>query len=180
MSNPSAATSELLDLCIALKKSGTGVEGSAAEDKGRCLGVPGGDMVEETKRRLARAGVRVGSGGVMDQEGARFDWYDSRCSVHACRERSVSTFRLPSDENGLGFGFGGGVGGGLARVVTSLTCEGDPFLLSGIEVPLRVGWSGDGGQVFCLDGGWDSGDSPASVLGMVGASGGVSLSAMER
>ena len=67
------------------------------------------DMVEETERRLARAGVR----GAMDLEGARFDWYDSRCSVYACRKRSVSTFRLSSDKNGLGFGFGEGVGGGL-------------------------------------------------------------------
>jgi hypothetical protein len=55
-----------LDFCIALRKSGTGVEGSAADDEGRCLGVPGGEMVEETERRLVRAGVRVGSGGAMD------------------------------------------------------------------------------------------------------------------
>ena len=129
-------------------------------------------MVEETERRLVRAGVRVGSGGAMDPEGTRFDWYDSRRSVNAYGERSVSTFRLPSDENGLGFGFGGGVGGGLARRGTSLTCEGDPFLFSGIEVPLIVGSSGDGGRVFCLDGGRDSDDSPASASGMVAISGG--------
>ena len=115
----------------------------------------------------------------MDLEGARFDWYDSRCSVYACRKRSVSTFRLSSDENGLGFGFGEGVGGGL--VGTSLTCEGDPFLLSSIEVSLiksRLVWRRRAGVL--LDGRWDSDDSPASVSGMVGAPDGVSPGVVER
>lgn len=122
-------------------------------------------MVEETERRLVRAGVRVGSGGAIGPEGTRLDWYDSRRSVNVCGERSVSMFRLPSDENGLGFGFAGGRG-------VSLLCEGNSFMFSGIEVPFRAGWSGDGGRVFCLDEGRDSDDSPVSVSGMCVASGG--------
>jgi len=92
-------------------------------------------MVEETERRLVRAGVRVGSGGGMDpEEGIRFDWYDSHRSVGGRRDRSVSIFRLPSDENGLGFGFGGGVAGNRAGRGVSLSCGEMPFLLSGVEV----------------------------------------------
>lgn len=177
VSNPSAArtfnssrsigvaktTSALLAFCMALKKSGTGVEGSAAEDEGRCLGVPGGEMVEATERRLVRAGVRVGSGGTIDPEGTRFDWYDSRRSVSRLGERSVSMFVLPSDENRLAFGFGGGVEGSRAGRGVSFSCEGCPFLLSGVGVPFRAGWSGDGGRVFCVDGGQDSDSSSAST-----------------
>ena len=121
-------------------------------------------MVEETERRLVRAGVRVGSGGAMDPEGTRFDWYDSRRSGNVRRERSVSTLRLPSDENGVGFEFGGGVAGGRARRDVWLPCEGNS-LFSGVEVPFRTGWSGDGGWVSCLDGGRDSDDSSVSASG---------------
>ena len=120
-------------------------------------------MVEETERRLVRAGVRVGSGGTIDPEGTRFDWYDSRRSVSRRGERSVSMFILPSDENRPAFGFGGGVEGGRPGRGVSLSCEGDPFLLSGVEVPFKAGWSGDGGRVFCMDGGQDSGSSSASA-----------------
>ena len=35
---------------IALKKSGTGIEGIAADDKTRCFGVHSETVVEETKR----------------------------------------------------------------------------------------------------------------------------------
>lgn len=175
VSNPSAArtfnssrstgvektTSAVLVFCIALKKSGTGVEGSAADDEGRCLGVPGGEMVEETERRLVRAGVRVGSGGTMDPAGTRFDWHDSRRSVSGRGERSVSIFILPSNEDWLALGFGEGVAGSRAGRGVSWSCEGNPFLLSGVEVPFRAGWSGDGGRVFCVDGGQESEGSSA-------------------
>ena len=148
------------------------MEGSAADDEGRCLGVPGGEMVEDTERRLVRAGVRVGSGGTMDPEGTRFDWHDSRRSVSRRGERSVSMFMLPSDENRLAFGLGGGVEGGWVGRGVSLSCEGHPFLLSGVEVPFRASWSGDGGRVFCLDGGQDTDGSSASASGKGATSGG--------
>jgi hypothetical protein len=46
----------------------------------------------------------------------------------------VSMVRLPpSDENRLAFGFGGGVVGGRAGRGVSLSCEGNPFLLSGVK-----------------------------------------------
>ena len=49
-------SSGLLDFCITLSKSGMGVEGSAADDERL-----GRSYVEQTERRLKRAGVRVGS-----------------------------------------------------------------------------------------------------------------------
>ena len=157
-------TSAFLDFCMALRKSGTGVEGSAADDEGRCLGVPGGEIVEETERRLVRAGVRVGSGGAIEpEEGIRADWVDSRRSVGGRGGRSMSMLRLPSDENGLGFGLGGGVTGGRAGRGVSLSCDGDPFLFKGVEVPFRAGWSGDGGR--------DSDGPAASASGKGAASG---------
>ena len=61
-----ATASALLGFCIALKKSGTGVEGSAADDKRHCLRMHDGKVVEETEHRLVRARVRVGSAGAME------------------------------------------------------------------------------------------------------------------
>ena len=70
MSNAGAArtssTSAFLGFWIALKKSGTGIEGSAADDEMRCSRVHSGKVVEETERCLVRAGVRVGSAGATD------------------------------------------------------------------------------------------------------------------
>ena len=129
-------------------------------------------MVEDTERRLVRAGVRVGSGGTTDPEGIRFDWHDSRRSVSRRGERSVSMLMLPSVENRLAFGFGGGVEGCRVGRGVSWCCEGHPSLLSGVEVPFRTGWSGDGGRVFCLDGGPDTDGSSASAPGKGVTSGG--------
>jgi len=107
----------------------------------------------------------------MDPAGVRFDWYDSRRSVSGRGEGSVLMLMLPSDEGGLASGFGGVVAGGRAGRGVSLSCEGNPFLLSGVKIPFRVGWSGDGGRVFCRDGGEESGGSSASASGKGVASG---------
>jgi len=97
--------------------------------------VPSGEVVEEIERRLVRARVRVGSGGAMDPAGTWFDWHDSPLSISRRGERSLSMLMLPSDEKRLAFEFGRGVADGGAGRGISLSCEGNPFTLSGVEVP---------------------------------------------